>query len=56
MVTQLYRYALRRIENDADQPTIGALASSYTGAAQSMPGLLGGLAQTPGFLKRLNVQ
>ena len=56
MVTQLYRYALRRMENDADQPTISKLASAYTSASQNTASLLGGLAQTPGFLKRLNVQ
>jgi hypothetical protein len=56
MVTQLYRYALRRIETDADQSTINQLAGSYTTASQNMTNLVGGLAQTPGFLNRRNGQ
>jgi hypothetical protein len=56
MVTQLYRYALRRMESSADQATISKLATSYTSASQSTASLLGGLAQTPGFLNRLNGQ
>lgn len=56
MVTQLYRYALRRMESSADQSTISKLASSYTSASQNTASLLGGLAQTPGFLNRLNGQ
>ncbi|HTA91663.1 MAG TPA: DUF1588 domain-containing protein [Polyangiaceae bacterium] len=56
MVTQLYRYALKRLENDADQATLSSLSSAYTGGAQNMSKLLGGLTQTQGFLNRLNVQ
>jgi hypothetical protein len=56
MVTQLYRYALRRMETDADQSTINRLSGSYTAAAQNMTNLIGGLAQTPGFLNRRNGQ
>ncbi len=56
MVNQLYRYALKRIETDADQQTLAGLASTYTGADQNLSKLIAGLAQTPGFLNRLNVQ
>jgi hypothetical protein len=56
LVTQLYRYALKRLENDADQKTIGNLASSYTSASQSMSKLIAGLTQTQAFQNRLNVQ
>ncbi len=55
MVKQLYRYALRRIESDADAHTLNGLTSSY-GNDQSLSKLISGLAQTPGFLNRLNVQ
>jgi hypothetical protein len=48
LVKQLYRYALRRVEN--------SLTTSYTGASQNLSKLISGLAQTPGFLNRLNVQ
>ena len=56
MVTQLYRYALRRIDNDADKQTLGALASSYSSGQQNMSKLISSLAQTQGFLNRLNEQ
>jgi hypothetical protein len=56
LVTQLYRYALKRIENDADQTTISNLASSYTSASQDMSKLIGGLTQTQAFMNRLNVE
>ena len=56
LVTQLYRYALRRATNDADKPTIGGLASDFTTSEQNMSKLVNGLAQTQGFLNRLNVQ
>ncbi|HWZ91115.1 MAG TPA: DUF1588 domain-containing protein [Polyangiaceae bacterium] len=56
LVTQLYRYALKRVESDADQQTISDLSTSYTGASQSMSKLIGGLTQTQGFLNRLNEQ
>jgi hypothetical protein len=56
LVTQLYRYSLRRITNAADKPTIGALAADYTTNEQNMSKLINGLAQTQGFLNRLTVQ
>ena len=56
LVKQLYRYALRRVENDADTSTLNSLTTSYTGASQNLSKLISGLAQTPGFLNRLNVQ
>jgi hypothetical protein len=56
MVNQLYRYALKRIENDADAKTLAGLATTYAGADQNLSKLISGLAQTPGFLNRLNVQ
>ena len=56
MVNQLYRYALKRIENDADAKTLAGLATTYTSADQNLSKLIAGLAQTPGFLNRLNVQ
>jgi hypothetical protein len=56
MVTQLYRYALKRIENDADQTTLSKLASDYTGASQNLSKLIAGLTQTQGFMNRMNVQ
>ena len=56
LVTQLYRYALRRINNGADKQTLSGLSSSYTQSEQNMSQLINGLAQTQGFLNRLNVQ
>jgi len=56
MVTQLYRYATRRIENDADGVTIDKLAGTYAQASQDLTKLIGGLTQTPAFLNRLNEQ
>jgi len=56
MVKQLYRYALRRIENSADTNTLNGLATSYTTADQNLSTLISNLAQTPAFLNRLNVQ
>lgn len=56
MVTQLYRYALKRIENDADGSTIGKLASDYTAGSQNLSTLISGLTQTQGFMNRLNEQ
>ncbi|HEY4105414.1 MAG TPA: DUF1588 domain-containing protein, partial [Polyangiaceae bacterium] len=56
MVTQLYRYALKRIENDADQDTLSKLAGDYTTSSQSLSKLISGLTQTQGFMNRMNVQ
>ena len=56
MVTQLYRYALKRIDNSADKATIQGLSSSYTTGQQNISKLIGGLAQTQGFMNRLNEQ
>ena len=56
LVTQLYRYALRRATNPADKATLGTLSASYTTSEQNMSKLIAGLAQTQGFLNRLNVQ
>jgi hypothetical protein len=56
LVKQLYRYALKRVENDADTNTLSGLDTSYTAASQNLSTLISGLAQTPGFLNRLNVQ
>jgi hypothetical protein len=56
LVTQLYRYALRRATNDADKATLGGLAADFTSSEQNVSKLINGLAQTQGFLNRLNVQ
>ena len=56
MVKQLYRYALKRIENDADTDTINKLSSDYSGASQNLSTLISGLTQTQGFTNRLNQQ
>ncbi len=56
MVKQLYRYALKRIENDADTNTLGKLATDYSGASQDLSTLISELTQTQGFMNRLNEQ
>jgi hypothetical protein len=55
LVTQLYRYAIRRMDAGADEPTLTSLTSKFKDG-QSIRQLLAALTQTEPFLNRMNAQ
>lgn len=54
LVTQLYRYTVKRHETSGDTASIDTLAGAYASTAQSMPDLLAGLATSAAFTNRWN--
>lgn len=54
LVTQLYRYTVKRKETNGDAASIGTLAGAFASTAQSMPELLVGLAKSEAFTNRWN--
>lgn len=54
LVSQLYRYTVKRHETSGDTASIDTLAGVYASAAQSMPDLLAGLTKSEAFLNRWN--
>jgi hypothetical protein len=54
LVTQLYRYSVKRHETSGDNASIDTLAGAYASTAQSMPELLVGLTKSEAFLNRWN--
>jgi len=54
LVTQLYRYTVKRPETSGDTASIDTLAGAYASTAQSMPDLLAGLATSAAFTNRWN--
>jgi hypothetical protein len=55
LVTQLYRYAIKRMDAGADEPTLTSLTSKFKDG-QSMKQLFIALTQTEPFLNRVNAQ
>jgi Protein of unknown function (DUF1585) len=53
LVAQLYRYAIKRMDAGADEPTLTALDAKFRDG-QSVKQLLAGLTQTEPFLNRMN--
>jgi hypothetical protein len=54
LATQLFRYAYKRREGDADRSFLAALATRYVQSGQSAKELLRALTQSEAFLDRLN--
>ncbi len=54
LVRQIYRYATRRQDSDADAPIIESIASQFNQSGQSVKQLLGALTETDAFSHRLN--
>jgi len=52
--TQLFRYAEKRLESDADQAFLADLVTRYAQSGQSTKELLSALTQSRGFLQRIN--
>jgi hypothetical protein len=54
LATQLFRYASKRAEGDADQSFLADLATKYVQSGQSTQQILSALTQSETFLYRLN--
>jgi hypothetical protein len=54
LATQLYRYAAKRDDADADLPIITGLATQFNQSGQSLKTLFGALTQAEPFVYRLN--
>jgi hypothetical protein len=54
LVTQLYRYTVKRHETSGDTASIDTLAGAFASTAQSMPDLLVGLTASDAFKNRWN--
>jgi len=53
LVTQLYRYAIKRMDAGADEPTLTSLTSQFRNG-QNLRKVLAALTQTEPFLNRMN--
>jgi hypothetical protein len=56
MVNQVYRYAVHRMEANADSGSLMTMTTTFNQSGRSMKALLGSLTQQEAFLYRLNVQ